>query len=220
MPRGVLVSRIKIVQSCSINAPWKWSTWVLSVKFASSRPKLDQRIQAEDLRSEGAMFGPKILVWAEYRIILGSESLTTGFGSQGSVSSGPVRSWASQIRVDYTIPQDESNPDAIRSLVDIDSSVIVESAGLAVSSVGINSTAARTVGYLSKSRSRRISGSLLIGVILLAFSAKAQEAETCSFLGRNCKTQKSAAHLTQHQQIYSLAELGRRVGTPRIHRRK
>ncbi|KAM2824988.1 hypothetical protein COP1_034838 [Malus domestica] len=46
--------------------------------------------------------------------------------------------------------------------VGIDSSVAVESADLTISSVGINSTAARTVGYLSKSRSRRISESLLI----------------------------------------------------------
>ncbi|KAM2960624.1 hypothetical protein FF1_030293 [Malus domestica] len=53
----------------------------------------------------------------------------------------------------------------------LDSSVIVESVSLAVSSVGINNTAARTVGYLSKSRSRRISGSLLIEVISLASSA-------------------------------------------------
>ncbi|KAM1230995.1 hypothetical protein ACFX2G_041982 [Malus domestica] len=58
------------------------------------------------------------------------------------------------------------------SLVGIDSSVTVESVDLAVSSVGINSIAARTVDYLSKSWSRRISGSLLIEVISLAFSAK------------------------------------------------
>ncbi|KAM1738534.1 hypothetical protein ACFX11_014344 [Malus domestica] len=48
--------------------------------------------------------------------------------------------------------------------VGIDSYVAVESANLAVSSVGINNTAARTVGYLSKSWSRRISRSLLIEV--------------------------------------------------------
>ena len=72
-----LVSRIKIVQSCSINAPWNSGIRVLSDRFASSRPKLGQRIQAEDLRSEGAMFGPKIIVWAEYRIILGPEGLAT-----------------------------------------------------------------------------------------------------------------------------------------------
>ncbi|KAM2763105.1 hypothetical protein PS2_014756 [Malus domestica] len=54
----------------------------------------------------------------------------------------------------------------------LDSSVTVESAGLAASSVGINSTAARTVDYLSKSRSRRISESLLVEVISSAFSAK------------------------------------------------
>ncbi|KAM2454296.1 hypothetical protein PS1_014419 [Malus domestica] len=58
------------------------------------------------------------------------------------------------------------------SPVGIDSSVTVESVGLAVSSVGINSTAARTIDYLSKSRSRRVSESLLVGVISLAFSAK------------------------------------------------
>ncbi|KAM1915213.1 hypothetical protein ACFX13_035091 [Malus domestica] len=58
------------------------------------------------------------------------------------------------------------------SLIGIDSSVIVELVDLAVSSVGINSTAAMTVGYLSKSRSRRISGSLLIEVISLASSTK------------------------------------------------
>ena len=66
-----LVSRIKIVQSCSINAPWNSGTGVLSGRFASSRPKLDRRIQAKDLRSEGAMFGPKLIIWAEGRIILG-----------------------------------------------------------------------------------------------------------------------------------------------------
>ncbi|KAM2122656.1 hypothetical protein ACFX1Q_020306 [Malus domestica] len=131
----------------------------------------------------------------------------------------------------------------------LDSSVTVESVDLAVYSVGINSTAARTVDYLSKSQSRRIFGSLLIEVISLAFSANyfmigysqvgfrvrhsdgrttftiktyicfeylcpytpvsirreftltnsitvtesddddsAQEVETCSFLGHNCKT--------------------------------
>ncbi|KAM0970321.1 hypothetical protein ACFX2A_018705 [Malus domestica] len=58
------------------------------------------------------------------------------------------------------------------SLVGIDSSVTVESIGLAVSSVGINSTAARTVDYLFKSRSRRVSEPLLVEVISSAFSAK------------------------------------------------
>ena len=69
------VNRIKIVQSYSINAPWNSGIRVLSGKFASSRPKLGQRIQAEDLRSEGAMFGPKITVWAECRVILGPGGL-------------------------------------------------------------------------------------------------------------------------------------------------
>ncbi|KAM1457503.1 hypothetical protein ACFX13_035529 [Malus domestica] len=57
-------------------------------------------------------------------------------------------------------------------LPSLDSSVTVESVGLAVSSVGINSTAARTIDYLSKSRSRRISESLLVEVISSAFSVK------------------------------------------------
>ncbi|KAM1499405.1 hypothetical protein ACFX10_022102 [Malus domestica] len=120
--------RIKIVRSCSINAPWNSGIGILSGRFASSRPKLGRRFQAEDLKSEGAMFGPKIAVWAE-----------------------------------------------------------------GVSSVGINSTAARTVDCLSKSRSRRVFESLLVEVISLAFSARTQEAETRSFLGRNRKTQKSVA---------------------------
>ena len=50
------------MRSCSINAPWNSGIGILSGRFASSRPKLGQRIQAEDLRSEGAMFGPKITV--------------------------------------------------------------------------------------------------------------------------------------------------------------
>ncbi|KAM1422755.1 hypothetical protein ACFX2I_004854 [Malus domestica] len=54
----------------------------------------------------------------------------------------------------------------------LDSSVTVESVGLAASSVGINSTTARTVDYLSKSRSRRIPEFLLVEVISSAFSAK------------------------------------------------
>ncbi|KAM0974294.1 hypothetical protein ACFX2C_017495 [Malus domestica] len=58
------------------------------------------------------------------------------------------------------------------SAIGIDSSVTVESVGLAVSSVGINSTAARTVGYLSKSRSRRVFESLVVEVISLVFSAR------------------------------------------------
>ena len=59
------------MRSCSINAPWNSGIGILSGRFASSRPKLGRRFQAEDLRSEGAMFGPKIIVWAEGRIILG-----------------------------------------------------------------------------------------------------------------------------------------------------
>ncbi|KAM1041458.1 hypothetical protein ACFX2C_030628 [Malus domestica] len=58
------------------------------------------------------------------------------------------------------------------SSVGIDSTVAVESADLAASSVGINSTASRATGYLSKSRSRRISESLLVEVISSAFSTK------------------------------------------------
>ena len=50
---------------------------ILNGRFASSRPELGRRLQAEDLRSEGAMFGPKIIVWAECRIILGPEGLAT-----------------------------------------------------------------------------------------------------------------------------------------------
>ncbi|KAM0970870.1 hypothetical protein ACFX15_018288 [Malus domestica] len=56
----------------------------------------------------------------------------------------------------------ERSAHGLPSLVGIDSSVTVELIGLAVSSVGINSTAARTVDYLSKSRSRRVSKSLLV----------------------------------------------------------
>ncbi|KAM2243508.1 hypothetical protein ACFX1S_010328 [Malus domestica] len=71
MPRGEWFSRIKIVRSCSINAPWNSGIGILSGRFASSRPKLDRRFQAEDFRSEGAMFGPKITVWAEGGITFG-----------------------------------------------------------------------------------------------------------------------------------------------------
>ncbi|KAM2282761.1 hypothetical protein ACFXTI_031946 [Malus domestica] len=58
------------------------------------------------------------------------------------------------------------------SSIGIDSTVIVEPAGLATSSVSIDSTASRVTGYLSKSRSKRISESLLVEVIALTFSAK------------------------------------------------
>ncbi|KAM2829461.1 hypothetical protein PS2_035127 [Malus domestica] len=59
------------------------------------------------------------------------------------------------------------------SSVGINSTVeATELVGLAVSSVGINSTAARTIDYLPKSRSRRVSESLLVEVISSAFSAK------------------------------------------------
>ena len=58
------------------------------------------------------------------------------------------------------------------SSVGIDSTVTVEPAGLIASSVGIDSTASRVTGYLSKSWSRRIFESLLAKVISLAFSAK------------------------------------------------
>ncbi|KAM1489047.1 hypothetical protein ACFXTO_032346 [Malus domestica] len=57
------------------------------------------------------------------------------------------------------------------SSIGIDSTVIVEPAGLATSSVSIDSTASRVTGYLSKSRSKRISESLLVEVIALTFSA-------------------------------------------------
>ncbi|KAM1038567.1 hypothetical protein ACFX2C_033246 [Malus domestica] len=56
--------------------------------------------------------------------------------------------------------------------VGIDSIVTVEQAGLTSSSVGIDSIASMVTGYLSKSRSKRISESLLVEVISLVFSAK------------------------------------------------
>ncbi|KAM1023725.1 hypothetical protein ACFX2I_044504 [Malus domestica] len=96
---------------------------------------------------------------------------------------------------------------------------------------------ARTTGYLSKSRSRRIFRILigrghlisLLGEVrcyqvtvfgtlkaecdielrklaALSSGSKTQEAENCSFLGRNRKTQKSAARSTQHQQILLLGQ--------------
>ncbi|KAM2835099.1 hypothetical protein PS2_032062 [Malus domestica] len=136
------VNRIKIVQLCSMNTPWNSGIRALSNRFASSRLKLGRRIQTEDLRSKGAMFGPKILIWAEGRITLDPG----GRSASGLPSLG--------------------------RLVGIDSSVTVESVGLAVSFVGINSTAARTIDYLSKSRSRRVSKSLLVEVISSAFSVK------------------------------------------------
>ncbi|KAM1489049.1 hypothetical protein ACFXTI_031947 [Malus domestica] len=61
MTLGEISDEIKIVRSCFIKAPRETNSSV-----ASSRSGLGQRLQAEKvLRSEGAMFGPKILVWAE-----------------------------------------------------------------------------------------------------------------------------------------------------------
>ncbi|KAM1526562.1 hypothetical protein ACFX1Z_016169 [Malus domestica] len=57
-------------------------------------------------------------------------------------------------------------------IIGIDNTITVEPAGLAASSVGIDSTASRVIGYLSKSRSKRISESLLVDVISLVVSAK------------------------------------------------
>ncbi|KAM1772144.1 hypothetical protein ACFX11_046878 [Malus domestica] len=58
---GKISDQIKIVQLCFINAPQETEHGV-----ASSRSGLGQKLQAEKvLRSEEAMFGPKILVWAE-----------------------------------------------------------------------------------------------------------------------------------------------------------
>ena len=58
------------------------------------------------------------------------------------------------------------------SSVGIDNTVTVEPVGLAASSVGIDITASRVIGYLSKSWSKRIAESLLVKVISLAFSVK------------------------------------------------
>ncbi|KAM1531441.1 hypothetical protein ACFX10_005602 [Malus domestica] len=153
--------RIKIVRSCSINAPWNSGIGILSGRFASSRPKLGRRFQAEDLKSEGAMFGPKITVWAE-----------------------------------------------------------------GVSSVGINSTAARTVDCLSKSRSRRVFESLLVEVISLAFSASLvfrleNPRGRDAFLSRPQSQDAEVSSATQRSIIKFTPRpsLGRRVGTPRNHRR-
>ncbi|KAM1689074.1 hypothetical protein PS1_039890 [Malus domestica] len=150
--------RIKIVRSCSINAPWNSGIGILSGRFASSRPKLGRRFQAEDLKSEGAMFGPKIAVWAE-----------------------------------------------------------------GVSSVGINSTAARTVDYLSKSRSRRVFESLLVEVISLAFSASLvfrleNPRGRDVFLSRPQSQDAEVSSATQRNIIKFTPRpsLGRRVGTPAI----
>ncbi|KAM2569462.1 hypothetical protein TB2_009561 [Malus domestica] len=148
---------IKIVRSCSINAPWNSGIGILSGRFASSRPKLGRRFQAEDLKSEGAMFGPKITVWAE-----------------------------------------------------------------GVSSVGINSTAARTVDCLSKSRSRRVFESLLVEVISLAFSARLENPRgRDAFLSRPQSQDAEVSSATQRSIIKFTprSSLGRRVGTPRNHRR-
>ncbi|KAM1479514.1 hypothetical protein ACFX2I_026787 [Malus domestica] len=149
--------RIKIVRSCSINTPWNSGIGILSGRFASSRPKLGRRFQAEDLKSEGAMFRPKIAVWAE-----------------------------------------------------------------GVSSVGINSTAARTVDCLSKSRSRRVFESLLVEVISLAFSARLENPRgRDAFLSRPQSQDAEVSSATQRSIIRFTPRpsLGRRVGTPRNHRR-
>ncbi|KAM1282225.1 hypothetical protein ACFX2H_022614 [Malus domestica] len=95
----------------------------------------------------------------------------------------------------------------------LDSSVTVESVDLAVSSVGINSTAARTVDYLSKSRSRRISGSLLIEV------REPKRPRRVPFSAAIARRRSQPCTQRNINKIYSSAELGRRVGTPRIHRR-
>ncbi|KAM1033985.1 hypothetical protein ACFX2A_038298 [Malus domestica] len=90
-----LVHRIKIVQLCSINTPWNSGIRALSNRFTSSRPKLGRRIRTEDLRSEGAMFGPKILIWAEGRITLGPE----GRSASGLPSLGQLGRNASRVLV-------------------------------------------------------------------------------------------------------------------------
>ncbi|KAM1127161.1 hypothetical protein ACFX2B_041738 [Malus domestica] len=81
----------------------------------------------------------------------------------------------------------------------LDSSVTVESIGLAVSFVGINSTAARTVDYLSKSRSKRVSEPLLVEVISSAFSAKFESPRGRDvFLSRPQSQDAEVSSATQH----------------------
>ncbi|KAM1162229.1 hypothetical protein ACFX2B_001218 [Malus domestica] len=103
------------------------------------------------------------------------------------------------------------------SLVGIDSSVTIESVGLAVSSVGINSTAARTIDYLSKSRSRRISESLLVEVISSAFSAKFESSRGRDVFLPRPQSQDAEVSRAPNATSKNLL-LGRRVGTPRNHR--
>ncbi|KAM1605452.1 hypothetical protein ACFX1Z_026303 [Malus domestica] len=109
-----------------------------------------------------------------------------------------------------------------QSAIGIDSSVTVESVSLAVSSVGINSTAARTVDCLSKSRSRRVFESLLVEVISLAFSARLENPRgRDAFLSRPQSQDAEVSSATQRSIIKFTPRpsLGRRVGTPRNHRR-
>ncbi|KAM0977601.1 hypothetical protein ACFX1X_004757 [Malus domestica] len=102
--------RIKIVRSCSINAPWNSGIGILSGRFASSRPKLGRRFQAEDLKSEGAMFGPKIAVWAE-------GGITFGPGRLRRESHGGFSSWASRPR--SVKSECKSSPNTIGTLDEI-----------------------------------------------------------------------------------------------------
>ncbi|KAM2984184.1 hypothetical protein FF2_010019 [Malus domestica] len=91
-----------------------------------------------------------------------------------------------------------------------------------VSSVGINSTAARTVDCLSKSRSRRVFESLLVEVISLAFSARLENPRgRDAFLSRPQSQDAEVSSATQRSIIKFTPRpsLGRRVGTPRNHRR-
>ena len=133
------------------------------------------------------------------------------------------------------------------SSVWINNTIAVEPVDRGASSVWINSTASRPVGYLSKSRSRRTSRLLSAEVISPAFSAKwgvtsyyirhiesrnliLNFAELAA-LSSGSRTQRprrvpsSAAVARFRSQprtqrnthiFYSPAELGRRVGTPRI----
>ncbi|KAM1605659.1 hypothetical protein ACFX1Z_026476 [Malus domestica] len=110
MPRGEWFSRIKIVRSCSINTPWNSGIGILSGRFASSRPKLGRRFQAEDLKSEGAMFGPKIAVWAE-------GGITFGPGRLRRESHGGFSSWASRPRSFKS--ECKSSPNTIGTLDEI-----------------------------------------------------------------------------------------------------
>ncbi|KAM1006398.1 hypothetical protein ACFX2A_003158 [Malus domestica] len=90
------------------------------------------------------------------------------------------------------------------SSVSINNTVAVESVNFVACSVGINNTTSRATGYLSKSQSRRISESLLVEVISLAFLVKVRHSN-----GRTTFTVKTYIHF-EYLCPYTLVSIRRK----------